>query len=299
MATELHILQGSTDTVYGYPPVLGLGKISALNHQVRTPSTDLQGSWVAATYDTVDTTLSASASEGATSVTVTSATGVTVGRTYILGLGAEAKRQLAVEVDSVSGTTVTLKDPLPCAVASADLFFGWQCSHQLTADETSQEGEGLVKWQATIGSQTIEWDQQFRVVHSQVAYTLNAARLVSLFPMAHELQPPQDPDFRETIAAAWDAYLVPSIENAGMKVQRIHSWDRIEPWHATACVYHMLLNDRRTTAETLAMWGDKLVEARDKAISSPDFWYDPVGEDDTRDDEATVGQFGSYRRVIG
>jgi hypothetical protein len=298
MATEQKILLDSTQTVSAYPPMLGLGKITGVTHLLRTPSTDFQAAAEAASYDTVDTTLDAAASEGATSLSVASATGITAGRTYLLGLAADATDNLAVEVASVVGTTVNLKDPLPQAVASADLFFGWQVSHALLAAETEQEGEGQVKWIATIGGETVTFDQQFRVVYAQVAYTLNGARLVSLMPITRSLQDPQDGTFQETIEAAWDAYLVPSIEKAGMKVQRITSWDRLEPWHATACVFHLMVNNPRTPEETLARWEQALVGARDDAIGSPDFWYDDTGEDETRDDEATTGRFGPYRRVV-
>jgi hypothetical protein len=171
-------------------------------------------------------------------------------------------------------------------------------AHALLATETDVEGEGQVKWKVTQGGETVLFDQQFRVVYSNVGYTLNGARLVSLMPIARSLQDPQDGTFLETVGAAWDTYLTPSIEARGMKVQRIQSWERLEPWHAAACVYHLALNNPRTSDEQLERYESRMNTAADKAMGSPDFWYDDEGEDTIRDDEDTVGRFGPYRRVI-
>lgn len=73
------------------------------------------------TRDSVATTLSGSASAGASSVTVTSATGITVGRRYLLAGGEDAGGE-EVTVKSISGTTITLVRPLRLAAASGASF---------------------------------------------------------------------------------------------------------------------------------------------------------------------------------
>lgn len=75
------------------------------------------------TLDAVNTTLSASAAAGATSLSVTSATGITAGRRYLVG-GAETAGGEVVLVASVSGTTVTLQRALVSARASGATFQG-------------------------------------------------------------------------------------------------------------------------------------------------------------------------------
>ena len=71
----------------------------------------------AAVLDAVNTTLSAPAVAGAESVTVTSATGIVVGRRYLLG-GAQEVGGEWVTVREVSGTTLTLARRLGIARAS-------------------------------------------------------------------------------------------------------------------------------------------------------------------------------------
>ncbi len=299
MATEQHILKDSTQSVIGYPPqyARGLGKISAVTHQVRTPSTDFTTA-AAATYDTVDTTLSSAAAEGATSVVVASATNITAGREYIIGLNASANEPMVVRVASISGTTIYLDEPLPYAAASADLFFGWQVSHALLAAETDTEGEGLVIWNATIGGETVTWEDQFRIVRQGVGYTLNATRLTELMPMVRPLQEPQDGTYEETIRAAWEMYLVPRLTGRGLRPQRIHSWSYLEPWHAMACAYHLVRNSRRADSDELERWKAELATAADDALGAVDFWYDDTGENEVRDDENATPRFGSWRRQV-
>lgn len=300
MATEQHILKDSTQSVIGYPPqyARGLGKISAVTHKVRTPSTDFQSAAESATYDTVDTTINAAAAEGATSVSVASATGITAGREYVIGLNASANEPMIVRVASVSGTTVYLDEPLPYAAASSDLFFGWRVSHALLATETDVEGEGLIIWNATIGGETVTWEDQFRVVRQGVGYGLNATRLTELMPMVRALQEPQDGTYEETIKAAWDLYLVPRLTGRGLRVQRIHSWNYLEPAHAVACAYHLVRNSRRADSDELERWKAELAAAMDDALGAVDFWYDDTGENEVRDDENETPRFGAWRRQV-
>jgi hypothetical protein len=70
-----------------------------------------------ATVDSVSTTLSSGASQGAQSIAVASATGVTVGRRYLL-TGAEIVGGEWVTIRGLSGTTATLARPLALSHAS-------------------------------------------------------------------------------------------------------------------------------------------------------------------------------------
>jgi hypothetical protein len=84
------------------------------------------------TVDSVNTTLSAGAAAGATSVSVTSATGVTVGRRYLVGGTEETGGEWAT-VASIASTTVTLSRPLVRAQASGAAFQGTRVSCAVTA----------------------------------------------------------------------------------------------------------------------------------------------------------------------
>jgi len=84
------------------------------------------------TLDTVATTLSGAASAGATSVTVTSATGIVAGRRYLLAGGEDAGGE-TVTVRAVSSTLVTLVRPLRWAAASGASFVGHRVTLSLSA----------------------------------------------------------------------------------------------------------------------------------------------------------------------
>ena len=75
------------------------------------------------TLDSVNTTLSSAAAAGATSLSVSIATGIVVGRRYLVG-GAEVAGGESVLVSGLSGTTVSLARPLSRAKALASAFQG-------------------------------------------------------------------------------------------------------------------------------------------------------------------------------
>ena len=86
----------------------------------------------AASLDSVNTTISASADAGALSVVVTSATGITVGRRYLLA-GAEDAGGEVVTVRAISGTTVTLARRLLSARSSGATFASSRVTFALPA----------------------------------------------------------------------------------------------------------------------------------------------------------------------
>lgn len=76
-----------------------------------------------ATLDTVNTTLSAAPSAGAGTVSVTLATGITMGRRYLIGTSEAAGGEI-ITVKSLASTTVTLARPLRRAHANGAAFAG-------------------------------------------------------------------------------------------------------------------------------------------------------------------------------
>jgi hypothetical protein len=104
--------------------------------------------------DSVNTTLSGASSAGAGSVAVASATGITVGRRYLVG-GREDAGGEFVTVKSLSGTTVTLVRPLRRAQASGATFQGTRVTFAITATHAATHGRNYrVEWAWDSGSVT-------------------------------------------------------------------------------------------------------------------------------------------------
>jgi len=87
----------------------------------------------AATVDTVNTTLNGAVAAKATSIVVTSATGIITNRRYRIGGTAAAEADEVVTVKAVSGTTVTLWAPLVVAHSSGATFQGTRVSYAVTS----------------------------------------------------------------------------------------------------------------------------------------------------------------------
>ena len=84
------------------------------------------------TVDSVSTTLAGAVAAGATQLAVTSATGITVGRRYLVG-GTEETGGEWVTVKSLASTTVTLARPVLRAQANGATFYGTRVSCVVTA----------------------------------------------------------------------------------------------------------------------------------------------------------------------
>lgn len=100
----------------------------------------------AATIDAVSTTLAAAAQAGAMALSVASATGITVGRRYLVG-GAESAGGERVTVRAVAGTTVTLVRPLRYARASAAAFQSTRVELAVTGSNVATVGR---HWRAEV-----------------------------------------------------------------------------------------------------------------------------------------------------
>lgn len=111
--------------------------VTALGAELTTPTP---------TLDSVNTTLSATAAAGATSLSVTSATGIAANRRYLVG-GAESAGGESVLVASVSGTTVTLARPLARARASGATAQGTRVTVAVSSACTAQVArQSRVEW---------------------------------------------------------------------------------------------------------------------------------------------------------
>lgn len=167
---------------------------------------DLRGGQLEAvtpTLDAVNTTLSADAAAGALTLSLTSATGVSAGRRYLVG-GPEAAGGEWVTVRSLSGTTATLLRRLKRACAAAATFQGTRLTFAITTASTASPGRNYrVEWTSPEGVVTAV---PFDVTRYAPVSGLTGEELLDLDPLffsrvsAEEWLPGR-------VAAAWEMIL--------------------------------------------------------------------------------------------
>lgn len=139
-------LAGTGSLTYD-PPTRPSGAGTAVVRDVRGGQLEA----VTPTLDTVNTTLAASADAGALTLSLTSATGVSAGRRYLVG-GPEGEGGEWVTVRSLSGTTATLVRRLQRARASAVTFVGTRLTFAVTTASTASPGRNFrVEWTSPEG----------------------------------------------------------------------------------------------------------------------------------------------------
>lgn len=160
----------------------------------------------AATVDAVNTTLTAAPARGDRTVAVTSATGITVGREYLVGNGVLSPRE-PVRVRGVSTLTVTLSRPLMNAHVNASPFVGTRLSYPVTsAQATTLFFDGRVRWtwtDATVTRHTWRSVDCCEYAHERLATLQDLQRLVpKLF-----YQMPLELDHEELLSIAYEETL--------------------------------------------------------------------------------------------
>ena len=258
--------QGQAATLVAYPPEHLRGTVSAATVRIGTPNVSMPDTGTAATVSTLDTSTDAAASRGARTISVASATGATAGRKILIG-------DLESELESISGTTLTLRLPLPLDVASGTTVKGLDISIALDTTDTAQAGNALAIW--TVGTE--DWTQPFVVAYRSVAYGLDAVGLRIRYPVIDRLSG-RDADLSDSIEGAWLTELEPHLLANELKPENIISWAAIDDWHAAAVVYRTALNAPRLTQEAVDTWHTNLSTARSRALDSRRFWYSETDE---------------------
>lgn len=143
-----------------------------------------------ATVDPVSTTLAQAAAAKAQQLTLTSATGVVVGRRYKIGTAGSAEADENVTVKSINGNVVTLWSPLFFAHSSGAAFSGLRVSYAIAASLTANAEENLGYWvngtavwtPATQLTPTVSGATNANpiVVQTSVAHGLNTGDVVSI-----------------------------------------------------------------------------------------------------------------------
>ncbi len=107
---------------------------------------------VTGTVDTVNTTASSAVAKGAATVALTSASGVVVGRRYLLGTAHSTEPAEVVGVKSLSGATATLWAPTMQAHASGAVFAGTRVSYNVTSTQADALfWDGYSRWTPNTG----------------------------------------------------------------------------------------------------------------------------------------------------
>lgn len=110
----------------------------------------------AASLSTVDTTLSSGAAAGAVSVSVAATTGMVPGDEFVIGTDERATDFALVE--SISGTTVTLRHPLLRAYANASVVRGTYISYAVAAavlDVSERDWQARFSWKRSTVDQPL------------------------------------------------------------------------------------------------------------------------------------------------
>ncbi len=158
--SDIQLDVGGTLTLYptetGRPSSATVTLVSASGASLATPSV---------TIDAVNTTVSTNASEGAESLTLTSASGVTARRHYVVVC--DDGERLTVRVRAIRGSVVDLYSPLPRDVDSTSTFYGTMMTAPVTAGVATPIAAGLeARWIFTTDSIVRRVNTRWSVVRS-------------------------------------------------------------------------------------------------------------------------------------
>jgi hypothetical protein len=266
----VEILEDSTQALVFVPPLAALP--TAATVRIQTPSTGLPDASDNATIDSVSTTCSA-ASAGDTSLTVAGSTAFVAGSTYLIQPTDGAAFHVVCD-KTATGTTLYIDNPLPCAIASGSAVKGCQASHALTAGETSEVGDGLAVWALTIGGVSYTYRQAFKIVRVHARYALSGAKLGVLSPLALVERPGSDDDLSESIKAAWDLHLAPSLKAKGVVLERVISAEELIPAHVAALDLHFAYTRKRSDQTAIDIAKARFNEALTLVLEGNETWID-------------------------
>ncbi len=274
MSTPQHVQEDSTGSILTYPPQWLQGVPSSVTVRVETAAQSMpdEGAAESATVDSVSAVTNAAALAGATVLSFAVDPSCTADRFYLFTdstTGAKFRARCRL-----TGAALQLSEPLPMALGAASAIDGIAVTHALTTAETATAGRANTIVNATINGVDVEWFHQFRVVARQVNYTINAETLRNLEPDIERHQPAGDDDWSDVIQAAWDKFVYPDMARRGYRPERIVSWSLLEPWHASACLYHVIASNPNAEPDDKDRAKDMLHYHAENALQSIDTWYD-------------------------
>ncbi|HAW74302.1 MAG TPA: hypothetical protein DCW74_01030 [Alteromonas australica] len=245
--------------------------------RIQTPSTPMpdEDNYDSASVEALNRIIAATASAGTHLLTFTAApTDLVVGHQYVVST-TDQEPNFVVKVSRViSSTQVQLQDPLPQEVPASSRIKGFRFSKELTAEQVKNEGQCIARWRGEDGDRNYYyWDEPFLIVRVATNYHLTSDKLERLYPLVLRLRP-EDQTLAEIIEASWENYLRPDLESKGIRPNQIKSWERLDPAHAAACVYHLVVTDERQDPGFVEQWRTMYAHQLDLLFASVFFWYD-------------------------
>jgi hypothetical protein len=279
----VRIIKGSTETIETYPPTLAQAS-GTPTARIGTPAVAIPDAGSNATVDSVSTTVDADAYEGATQLTVTSATWVK-GRKYLATSSTGEVLPIVSDTDGASDT-LNLQEPLPAPLLTGSTIKGYRISIALTAEQTASIGRCVVEWTATLNGVSEKWPDQFYVVERDAGYALDAATLSRFSAYARRMKPETDNDLSETIAGAWIRYLAPALLAKTIRPELFVSRQEMIPAHIAACEHYCAQNATSEEQETKDEKRREYGEALTLLLNSETLWINPDSEALTPPDPA-------------
>lgn len=283
--SEQRVLLGSTATLVSYPRVSDGGpwlrsSPTSATVRIRTPSTALPDTGADADVDHLCAELAEDAVEGDMTLILTTQETITRGRSYLLQREDDEGERVIVVADSDTyRTTVRLLEPLPCDVAAGAELAGFAVSIDLTAAQTSDAGECLALWTATVDGREVMWSQAFRVVRRLLVSVLTPSRLLSAYPLVRTLRSSVDVSLERVIDAAWTHRVLPWLSAQGVPEEDVVAADVLEPLHAHACLLHLAEQDPQLPRDFVQGLRDEHERIKATTKSRTD-WYVAAQLDD-------------------
>lgn len=273
------ITRGQTGTISSYPPRLGVP--TSVTCRVGTSAVSVPSSFSAATVDADSDTLDDEGRQGDTEIAITTGNiDVVKGRRYLIapvsGLDTDA---MPFDVEAVStqssALSMQLRHGLPRSAEAGSLLLEWRCSVAITTNQSATAGDAFVEFLATVDGHLIKWIEPFRVVERGGYYDLTGDLLVQLSPYARSHRSEEDPDFSQTIEAAWVMHLSPALLGKGIRPEQIANWQAVNPAHVKA-VEMLLAQAYDQDAQVRSEKHLAFTTAFIAALDSMQFWLTPA-----------------------
>ncbi len=263
----------------------------------------------AVTNDSVDTTVNASAAAGAAALTLTSTTGVAVGRRYLIDNTLNDPEW--VHIKSVdSATAVTLHGPIAYAYSTGDAFQGTRLTAAVSAAEADTLDEGYeARWSYVVDSITHRPISQWDVVRAkwpqpgELVPTWKFKRYA--MSMADDELEGDDGaglDFSEDLLVADDLLRI-AVEARGYRISRFRSFDEFEVPLMERLLFHWAdqgVNVPAIHQDDIDTWRDIRRQAFSEALTDAlnttrSYDADETGTLSTTEKDRRLGAMRLYR----
>lgn len=224
---QLNVPRSLTIDLPRRPSAVGTFVVNAVNGGTLQASS-------APTLDSINTTLSGAAVAGASTLNLTSGTGVSVGRRYLVG-GAEALGGEMVTVKAYAPNVATLARPLRTAQVSGAAFQGTRLTFAVGSGAIAACGRNLrVEWTPASGDEDLALALPFDVTRYAPVTYLTIEDLRDLDPMLQ----------KRLSAGTW----LPAVVDRAWQVLLGHVSQKIEPGGLTGVIDLTLAHSYLTRA---------------------------------------------------